>query len=343
MPMATAVSVGCEGCGQESSEEEIGRCRSCGDGVCESCDILCSACDERLCNSCSFGCDGCCDSHCRDCLSSCDDCGDYRCDDCGPCSCGDDDDNGSSSDSRVHRWDYRPSKFRPKGNYPTEALLGVELEVGGYADHIADAVTAVDSCGHHLYMKEDGSISGVEIVTHPMTLAWAREYPFSGLLDSLRASGCWVNSGYGLHIHVSRNAFRRYGKQSPSLQMRWLLFLYRNLASVEKLARREQCHWAKFTPPVPGELAHKARGPQVGDRYVAVNCNNVKTFELRFFASTLDTAEFWSSVEFADASVRYAAAVQTRDIVRGKALTWRHFTEWVTGQDYPHLSAAISR
>jgi hypothetical protein len=192
-------------------------------------------------------------------------------------------------------------------------------------------------------MKQDGSISGVEIVTHPMTLVWARQYPFAELLCSLRGAGCGVDDEYGLHIHVSRNAFQRDGKQSAAHQMMWLLFMYRNVAGLETLARRTSSRWASFKKPVSGELARKARSIHNDDRYVAVNCNNKKTFELRFFKATLDEREFYAALEFADASVRYTRAITIQDVLRGKAITWRHFTAWVKRHNYQYLLAEISR
>lgn len=77
------------------------------------------------------------------------------------------------------------------------------------------------------------------------------------------------------------------------------------------------------------------------NRYVAVNCNNAHTFELRFFASTLDKQEFYAALEFADASVRYTRAITIQDVLRGKALTWRHFTAWVRRRNYKNLLAEI--
>ncbi|SKT84773.1 amidoligase family protein [Mycobacteroides abscessus] len=281
--------------------------------------------------------------YCHSCLEwRCEDCG--RCEDTGFCSeedTDDDCDSDSTRDLRVLSWDYRPLSFRPKGNYPNEALLGVELEVGGLQDQIADAVERVGD--DHLYMKEDGSICGVEIVTHPMTLAWARKYPFGNLLRELRNAATYVDDDYGLHIHVSRNAFQRNGKQSAAHQMMWLLFIYRNVDSVERLARRSSDRWASFRKPFPGELARKAKSIDEDDRYVAVNCNNEKTYELRFFKSTLDEQEFYAALEFADASVRYTRALSIRDVLRGKAITWRHFTAWVRRHNYRYLLAEISR
>lgn len=263
----------------------------------------------------------------------CDSCCEWRCDDCESCPCND-------GDSRIHDYDYRPRHFDAKGDH-SAVLFGVELEVGGYEYRIADAVSVVDPNSEHLYVKRDGSISGLEIVTHPMSLEWARGFPFARLLAWLRDADCYVNDNYGLHIHVSRRAFQTCGKASASHQLVWLLFLYRNADMLVKLARRESEEWAAFCKPERGELVRKASRVDRSNRYVAVNCNNVHTYELRFFKSTLTDAEFWAALEFADASVAYTRQLKAHDVLRGKALSWASFREWVAGQDYASLIGQI--
>jgi uncharacterized protein YeaO (DUF488 family) len=290
----------CSDCGgfyRYLSEHRDLTCESCGDGICG--------------NSLYHYCDECCE---------------YRCGDCGRCEC-------NSYRSAIHQWDWRPRSYRPKGEYPGQVLLGLELEVGGYGRDIVPAVQDIDCDEAHLYMKYDGSIDGVEIVTHPMTLDWASDFPFGKMLSNLRNANCYVDSDYGLHVHVSRNAFRRVGKRSASHQMAWLMFLYRNSSELEKLARRVSDQWASFKKPMKGELKRKAENPEDdSERYVAVNCRNSKTYELRFFKSTLQDQELWAALEFADASVEYTRGITTSDILQGSALSWDQFIEWAEGQ-----------
>jgi hypothetical protein len=227
---------------------------------------------------------------------------------------------------------YRPRSFRPKGNYPAEVLLGMELEVEGDWDDITDAVTQIDPVENHLYVKEDSSIGGLEIVTHPMTLTWAKGYKFDDLLAVLRANGCYDDEENGLHIHVSRNAFRRNRVRSADHVEAWLMLIYRNSRELVKLARRETS-WGWFHEPAAGELRHKAEGNTRGnwdldieyDRYQAINCLNARTFEMRFFKSTVDNQELWAALEFADASVEYTRQLNT---LRGNALEWDEFLSW---------------
>lgn len=121
------------------------------------------------------------------------------------------------------------------------------------------------------------------------------------------------------------------------------MFLYRHSVELQALARRRSDRWAAFRKPVPGELVRKAGHAYSDDRYVAVNCNNQRTYELRFFRATLDATEFMAAVEFADASVEYTRGIKTADILRGNGLTWSHFEDWVTARNYPALSAELAK
>ncbi len=300
----------------------------------------------------------------------CDNCGEsWRCQDCtggNYFTCGDcqyhDDYYEDDYDGRIYDYGYKPELIF-KGDR-SQPMMGVELEVGRSQTVIADTVEMFT--GHsqeHLYMKEDSSIQGVEIVTHPMTLQYAREYNFGKLLRELRRNGCEVDSGYGLHIHVGRKSFRKLPfepkplpqkmrelrmRSQPAIQSRsavhqmmWLLFMARNVTELQKLGRRVST-WGSFRQQAKGEVARKAKGERAGGRD-AVNCQNVHTYELRFFKSTLDEQEFYAGVEFADASVRYTRDTTSKDVLHGKALTWPQFAKWVKEHDYPHLLAEITK
>lgn len=329
----------CPNCGVEWPEDDIAHT---GDGYdsCPDCREECSYCGEEYRYISDHQ-----DYHCGDCgewfcdsvnYTWCDDCEEYRCNDCDRCEC-------NEYSGQVHQWDWKPYRYKPKGEWREgQPLLGLELEVGTQASQIVPAVLDVDDEESHLYMKQDGSICGVEIVTHPATLDWSREFPYDRLLANLRGNGCYVDDGYGLHVHVSRNAFRSVTSSAAAHQMSWLMFLYRNTDSLEQLARRNSDRWASFKKPVKGELLRKAMHPDDSSRYVAVNCNNDRTYELRFFAATLKEQELRAALEFADASVRYTKDIKTHDILRGKALEWAKFESWVNDNNYPNLTAEIA-
>lgn len=308
----------------------------------------------------------------------------------------------------LHSYGYKPRPYMPKGNYPAEVLMGVELEVGGDAYEIVNAVHEVDQDESHLYCKSDCSIHGAEIVTHPMTLKWAKE---SGLFPTMlrklrdidsfvdkedcgdnsgeRENGCgegrYCDHSYGLHIHVSRNAFRQARKRKTSEpriplnesyedsikremremrrqqkeqqainhQMIWLMFLERNSDKLNgdvKLARRDSTRYGAFKKSTFDELQRKGTdNPYFNDaRYTAINCQNEKTYELRFFKSTVNDEEFFAAIEFADASVEFTRNLSAMDVLRNRGLDWANFISWVEAQEmdgikkYPNLLAQIN-
>lgn len=220
--------------------------------------------------------------------------------------------------------------------------MGLELEVDGRASDIVESVHRYDDSESHIYMKQDGSINGVELVTHPMTLDWSTGFPFGDMVTDIYNNGGRADESCGLHIHVSRNSFtNNRGRHA----MTWLMFMYRNESEItDYVARRRSDQWASFRKPRRGELLAKATGRESGDRYVAVNCNNERTYELRFFASTLDETELRASLEFADASVEYTRGLSCHDVARGHALHWSRFCWWLVdqGDRYGHLVALVA-
>lgn len=255
--------------------------------------------------------------------------------------------NCSSRHSQfLHEYDYSPYRFRPKGNYPAEPLMGVELEIGGSEYELTGTVNSHDPGEDHLYCKHDGSVDGIEVVTHPMTLAWAKQnFDFKSLLTKLNRVG-HSDDNYGIHVHVSRNAFRGVlpdgtvtKRQQPQHQMAWLMFMYRNSDSICKIARRNSDNWASWRKPGKGELKRKASAPDSSTgRYVAINCENDKTYEVRVFRSTLDFTEFMAAIELVDASVNYTRNLTTFDVLHNKAMSWGEFHKWCLSQGAKYSS-----
>jgi hypothetical protein len=103
-----------------------------------------------------------------------------------------------------------------------------------------------------VYLKQDGSVQGMEAVTHPMTYPWALDnFPWD-VLPELKARGCTIRpSDNGIHVHVSRTGF-----DSDAHTLRWFKLLYRNQADVLRCARRETS-WARFSAAHQrGQFAH---------------------------------------------------------------------------------------
>lgn len=308
---------------------------------------------------------------------------------------------GNGRGGVIHPYSYKP-RYLPRGNYPDEVLMGIELEMGGEAEYIAGRVAEVDGTENHLYCKSDCSIYGTEIVSHPMTLAYIKQWGgYDTLLDKLRDDECFTDKcicrelgcgdrycdhEFGLHIHVSRNAFRQLRKrrvapepmrwdetyeqrigreyrelmreqrnqQAINHQMIWLMFLERNSDKLNGdmgLARRDSAHYGAFKKSDLQELRRKGSEDPYYDeaRYTAINCQNSKTYELRFFKSTTDTEELYGAIEFADASVEFTRTLNANDVLRSRGLEWSNFGTWVSAQEtdgvkkYPNLIAQIAK
>ncbi|WP_280503410.1 hypothetical protein [Nocardia farcinica] len=296
---------------------------------------------------------------CRDRYSTCDDCGAYaadtvyvddgdqvcstceydnyhECADCTTLVCRTDSycsscEHSPTGHPHIHDYDYKPD---PVFHGDGPLFLGLELELKT-PRHVLDE--AADTAVEHLrglgYLKEDGSIQpcGFELVTHPMSYAFAREqFPWS-LLTRLRLLGAYTDDGVGIHIHLSRAGFT-----SPGHIYRWLKFVYRNEAAVTTLARRRSSQWAEFSPDARARAADDAKSTYRRDiyipRYEAVNVRPTTTFELRIFASSLKPQQVKAALAFAAASVEYTRDLAAAQIARRRGWEWSAFCAWVANR-----------
>lgn len=288
-------------------------------------------------------CSNCGDSICPDDYSYyCDNCDDYQCDSCGECNyCA-----RFNSPDGIRRYHNNPDLiFHGTGN----VFMGIEIEFDDAADEIYSTVQSFDDSETYLWVCEDGSISyGAEIISHPMTLDAVRKFPFGSMLASLDCTSASVHDGTGIHVHISRDSFKRNGRHSQSHVARWLKFLYSNKAGCELVARRDSRQWAEFcefgSDGYKGHsapLSSKSRRTRTCDnRYQAVNTTNSATYEVRIFRSTFDYQEFMACIEFVHSTVEFT---RNREVGLGDAMRWESFTEWLSTRatDYPSLAAAL--
>ncbi|WHT20208.1 hypothetical protein N8J89_03800 [Crossiella sp. CA-258035] len=237
---------------------------------------------------------------------------------------------GANSSDFVYDYSYKP---RPVFHGDGPRFLGLELETSTkFADFEECAEVAATSLGDLGYLKEDSSIdSGFEIVTHPMSYAWALDHFPWHLLARLSAHGCKATYDTGIHVHISRKAFR-----SPGHIYRWMKFLHRNAEQVTSLARRVSNQWASFDADGRSHVKDYAKGG-CGDRYQAINANPRETFELRIFASSLRPREVQAALGLADASVQYASELTIADIAQKGGWDWSAFASWL--DQHPEYAA----
>lgn len=279
-------------------------------------------------------------------------------------------DHRNAGDPR-HNYTHKP-RWQKFGAAPP--YFGLELEVTCNDFGVMGFVNAqVARLG---FLKRDSSVAGFELVTHPMSFPWAMEgFPWK-LLTEMERLGCTIMpETNGLHVHVSRDGFA-----SPSHQLRWLKFIYRNRQQVSRLARRRSRYGTFKEAAQAGQLTHiqmlkareafkdlerkfqnegtfesqeayeraaeelhriQANDPTILERYAAINTRNDATYELRMFAASLRVLEVKAAIQFAAATVEYTRNLTAHEVCEG-GWGWLAFSSWLRANrsTYPELLKA---
>ena len=224
--------------------------------LCRSCyeeeTVICDHCGERIWQE-----DNCGDDFytlCRD----CEDCYFERCADCGrlvpleDLRYLNDDGNGYcescynrlSQAEGVRSYCYKPEPiFYGAGT----RYLGVELEIDGAgesSDHARKIQCAGNRDCEHVYIKHDGSLDdGLEIVTHPMTLAYHMNgMPWQAVIATARQLGYISHQSgtCGLHVHVNRSSLGDTYQQQDDTIARILFLVEPFWNELLRFSRRTQ-------------------------------------------------------------------------------------------------------
>lgn len=286
----------------------------------------------------------------------CDDCcyDYYVCNDCGAIVDADDaytGDDGETycneciDDHRGARHDYSykpyPDPHRLDTEDRTALLYGVELETD-HGDDPDGLARKLDRLGLPIYCKHDGSLDdGVEIVTHPATLAYhmARmrwdvitAYALRDNAESHNAGTC------GLHVHVGRAQLRTATRDSGDVADALTVLCCALHAPLTVLSRRSEStmqRWSAWNmtvydllpcdddDAVRSALLTRLMHSDGRGRYQAVNRQNCDTVELRIFRGTLKLTTIYATLQLVDTLVKYA---QTHDMLACMRTTWADFT-----------------
>lgn len=235
--------------------------------------------------------------------------------------------------------------YKPSHIFYGEGIryFGVELEIdgGGESDSRANQLLSIANRDgvERIYIKHDGSLeNGMEIVTHPMTLAYHMdEMPWDSVVHEA------VHMGYtshkcctcGLHVHVNRSAFGDTETEQEEVIAR-ILFLVENfwneLLRFSRRTRDQMEQWAsrygrKDDPKAVLDTA-KSRPHE---RYKCVNLTNFNTIEFRMFRGTLKLNTLFATLQMVDRICEVAFYLTDREI---QSLTW---TDFVSGCTAPEL------
>lgn len=212
----------------------------------------------------------------------------------------------------IHSHSYKPpAKFF--GTPHLGIYLGVELELDilGWqedGDSETPATKASELLGDLAYFKHDGSIRGVEIVTHPASLQVHRarwKKFFQDIPEEFMA-----RPRDGLHVHFTRKGLTKH--------QIWLIHNFVN--SQSKPGASAGTHGcvgdgAKWLVKLAGRdfnaNAHRLIKPEMSvtdcklkGKYEAINCAPAETIEVRLFAATTSYQEFMLRLEFVAALVQ---------------------------------------
>lgn len=204
--------------------------------------------------------------------------------------------------------------------------FGVELEVDKGNDHnaLADELSELNQ---PIYMKHDGSLGdeGVEIVTHPCSLAYHQYELRWAEIDRVCKANDYKSHDAktcGLHIHLGLAALGNDSTSRDLTQAKLVLLACRFRQQLTTFSRRGEAelnHWASF-PYVDvnedmddGELRHAALRTENDGRYQAVNLCPRDTIEFRLFRGTLKRDTLIASLQLVNNLAKYALTHTLRE------------------------------
>lgn len=219
----------------------------------------------------------------------------------------------------LHEYGYTPY-LNFYGDAKKSPYLGYELETDGGNDRNAYVrqLAAIEGFCEHFYMTKDSSLrNGVEITSHPMTLAYA--VSIGPTMEKIRevalANGFQSHNGgrCGLHVHVNRDFFGKSEDAQDLGGYKMMRLLQRHESKFLKFARRRDAYWCSFQtdddyePDNPEEVEpttvvmDKAKRMKHETNHAqALNFQHSATFEIRIFRGTLNLSTFYACLAMAN-------------------------------------------
>ncbi len=237
----------------------------------------------------------------------------------------------------IHDYSYKPeSVFYGEG----PRYFGVELEIddGGRDD---DNATALLNIGNedeeHIYIKHDGSIDdGMEIVSHPMSLEYHKDYCWNEIMSKAIRMGyrSHQTSTCGLHVHVNRNSLGTNQEEQDEVISRILYFVEHHWNELLKFSRRSEYNINRWAARYgyennPKAILDKAKKGNNG-RYAAVNLCNYHTIEFRLFRGTLKHNTFIAVLQLVN-KICDTAVFMSDKMIQG--LSWSDFVASITDEE----------
>lgn len=234
----------------------------------------------------------------------------------------------------IHEYGYKPE---PKFYGCSERYFGIELEIDGagkdseYAERLLDIANMRKE---HIYIKSDSSLDdGMEIVSHPMTLSYHKDFCWEDIMHEAVYLGyrSHQTSTCGLHIHVNRKSFGDNRDEQDEVISRILYFVEHHWNELMKFSRRSEYSMNRWSARYgyeksPKAILDKAKKGCNG-RYSAVNLCNYNTIEFRLFRGTLKYNTFIATLELVNRICDVALYHYDEEIEK---LSWSDFVADIT-------------
>lgn len=233
----------------------------------------------------------------------------------------------------IHEYGYKPE---PIFYGDSNRYFGVELEIDGagkddeYAEELLDIANMRED---HIYIKTDGSLDdGMEIVTHPMSLEYHKDFCWEDIMHNAVRLGyrSHQTSTCGLHIHVNRDSLGLDREEQDEVVSRILYFVEHHWNEMLKFSRRSEYAMNRWAARYGYENSPKAimdKAKKNYGRYVAVNLCNYHTIEFRLFRGTLKYNTLIATLELVNKICVTAIIMNDDEIAK---LSWSEFVAGIT-------------
>ncbi len=233
----------------------------------------------------------------------------------------------------IHEYGYKPEPiFYGDSNH----YFGVELEIDGAGkddDYAQELLDIANIHGEHIYIKTDGSLDdGIEIVTHPMSLEYHKDFCWEDIMHHSVRLGyrSHQTSTCGLHVHVNRDSLGENRDKQDEVISRILYFVEHHWNEILKFSRRSEYAMNRWAARYGYENSPKAimdKAKKNYGRYVAVNLCNYHTIEFRLFRGTLKYNTLIATLELVNKICELAVLMDDDEIAK---LSWSEFVAGIT-------------
>lgn len=233
----------------------------------------------------------------------------------------------------IHEYGYKPT---PIFYGDSNRYFGVELEIDGAGkddDYAEELLTIANGSDEHIYIKSDGSLDdGMEIVTHPMTLEFHKDFCWNEIMKKAVYLGyrSHQTSTCGLHVHVNKDSLADDCEEQDEVISRILYFVEHHWNEMLKFSRRSEYAMNRWAARYGYENSPKAimdKAKKNYGRYVAVNLCNYHTIEFRLFRGTLKYNTLIATLELVNKICELAVLMDDEEIAK---LSWSEFVAGIT-------------